>query len=210
MGRLDEGPSHQDEDEGWQEGEPGDHSSCHGTSQKQAIRTKYGLDIATDKANEGDNHDERPRCRFTQRQAINHLGRRQPAIAVHSPLIDIGQHGIGAAEGQQGSLGEEPAHLRQGVLPTVTGGQHDHRNQPQQHADESDFGQLAPGEQGMFRRRCVVVNQRSAKRLVCLAMAATGLELVGGNPSAHVADERGDRDDGRKSPGLWPASGALR
>ncbi|MPN56143.1 hypothetical protein SDC9_203829 [bioreactor metagenome] len=139
MGRLDEGPSHQDEDEGWQEGEPGDHSSCHGTSQKQAIRTKYGLDIATDKANEGDNHDERPRCRFTQRQAINHLGRRQPVVVTDGALVHIGQHGIRAAEGQQCSLGEEPAHLRQGMVPAVASRQHAHRNKPQQTADDGNL-----------------------------------------------------------------------
>ena len=38
---------------------------------------------------------------------------RQPAVALHRALIDVGQHRVGAAERQQRGLGEEPAHLRQ-------------------------------------------------------------------------------------------------
>jgi hypothetical protein len=54
----------------------------------------------------------------------------EPLVLLHRPLVDIGQHRIGAAEGQQRRLGEEPAHLRERALPALRGQQHRHARPP--------------------------------------------------------------------------------
>jgi uncharacterized membrane protein len=98
VGRFDQRAAGQDEDEGRQEGEPGDQRGRHRAGQKQAVRTEHRLDVAADEADKGHHHDQRPGRGFAQRQAVDHLGRRQPAVVADRPLIDIGQHRIGTAE----------------------------------------------------------------------------------------------------------------
>src|SRR5574343_535554 len=57
---------------------------------------------------------------------------------------------------------------------------------------------MRPLEDGMWQRRRVVVDQRPAIRLVSLAMAAPGLELLRRDTTADVADQGRRRDDGRE------------
>ena len=45
-------------------------------------------------------------------------GAGEPVVVLDRALVDVGQHRVGAAEGQQRRLGEEPAHLRQHARPS--------------------------------------------------------------------------------------------
>ena len=96
-------------------------------------------------------------------------------------LVDIGQNGIGTAKGQQRSFGEEPAHLRQRVLPALAEPEHRHRQRPQQRAGRQHPEQARALEARMLGRRRVVVNQGPAATAVgqrqVAAAAATAQSL---------------------------------
>ncbi len=79
----------------------------------QRIGAEHCLRPAADEADERDDHDERTRRGFAEREAVDHLRRREPRERLDRALVDVGQHRIGAAERQQRGLGEEHAHLRQ-------------------------------------------------------------------------------------------------
>ncbi len=126
------------------------------------------------------------------------MGRGQPTVLPDSPLVDVRQYGVGAAESEQCRLGEEPAHLRQGVLPAVAADEHAHRHQPQQSANQCDLDQLRPAEDCVCRCRGIVVNESPTEGFIRLAMPAASLELVRRNASAEVTDSCGSRDNGRE------------
>ena len=73
-------------------------------------------------------------------------------------LVHIRQHGVSPTKGQQSRLGEKPAHLREGVLPTQACSQQTHGHQPQQCTGYKHFGQMNFAETGMLGCRGVVVN----------------------------------------------------
>ena len=72
---------------------------------------------------------------------------------------------IGTAEGQQGSLGEEPPHLRQRVIPAKLHDEQSHGNNPQQGTNDQNFDQSRPAKESVLGRRRVIIYQRSAVRL---------------------------------------------
>ena len=82
--------------------------------------------LAPEQTDEGHHHDQRARRGLAQRQAVDHLRAGEPAEVLHRALVHIGQHRIGAAEGQQRRLGEELAHVVQGA-----GRQHQHGRSPE-------------------------------------------------------------------------------
>jgi tetratricopeptide (TPR) repeat protein len=83
------------------------------------IRAEDLLGPGADEADEGHHHDQRPRRGLAQRQAVDHLRAGQPAVGLDPALVDVGQHRVGAAEGDQRGLGEELAHVAQVGLGTA-------------------------------------------------------------------------------------------
>ena len=61
-------------------------------------------------------HDERTGCRLGQCQTIEHLASAQPSERFNRTLRDIGKHGIGAAERDQGGFAEEHALLGENTV----------------------------------------------------------------------------------------------
>ena len=57
-------------------------------------------------------HDQRARRRLGHAEAVEHLAGLQPAVGLDRLLRDIGEHRIGAAEGDDRHLGEEHRDLR--------------------------------------------------------------------------------------------------
>ncbi len=135
---------------------------------------------------------------FAQRQTVDHLGRREPAVVRYRALIEIGQHRVGAAEGEQGRLGEEPAHLGQRVRPAQQQREQRHRSGPQQRTGEHDARQPADAEARVFGCRRVVVDQRRGMGVLRGAVAATGAEGGRRQASAHIADHGCRADDERE------------
>ena len=73
-------------------------------------------------------------------------------------LIDIGQDGVGAPDGQEGGLEEEGAHVEE--IAAAPQGQE--RGGADDDKDQGSHYQLAPGETGVRRGRGVVVDQGRA------------------------------------------------
>ena len=198
MRGFDQRPTGKDEQKGWQEGEPGHQTRGDRASQKERVRPVEGFDVAADKAREGDHHDQRAGGGFAQREAVDHLRGGEPAVVAHRALIHIGQHGVGAAEGEQRGFGEEPGHLREGVVPTEAGGEQAHGHDPQhgthgEHADEA-----RPRKARMGGRRGVVVDERAAIAGAGFAVATACAEVLGRDATTDVPDCRRAEHDGRK------------
>jgi hypothetical protein len=176
VGRFDQRPAGQDEDERGQEGEPGHHRGCQRRAQEQAVRPQHLFRPATEKADESHHHDQRARRGLAQRQAVDHLWPGEPVEVLHRALVHIGQHRVRAAKGQQRRLGEEPAHLRQRVpcrdVPVLPGQQSGHGQQPQQRTGGQHLCQALLVEAGMGRCGRVVADQSGMAAGQARAMAA--------------------------------------
>ncbi len=109
-------------------------------------------------------------------------------------LIHVGQHGVGAANGEEGRLGEELAHV---VEVGVAAQRQEHCGAD---GDESEGGQGQLGQRQLrVRRRWrVVVDQRRAVALVAAAMAAATGKLRRQQLAADGAeDARRQHDPGK-------------
>ena len=192
------GPPAKDEQERRQEGKPGDQRRRQRATDKGRLGAEYRLHIGTDEADKRHHHDQRPRRGFPQRQTINHLRRRQPAVMPHCALIDVRQHRIGAAEGEQRRLGEEPGHLRQRALPAEQRAQHSHRQQPEQSADQQQDHQTRQTKARMSGRRRVVVDQCRAIVALLRHMPAADGEMLRRQTPADKAGQCRAKHDQRE------------
>ena len=191
-GRLDQGAAGDDEPEAGQEGEEGRHRRPGQTG--GAGGAQDGLGDPAHIAHPGDDHDERPRRGFPQRQAVHHLGSRQPAEVFHRPLIDIGQDGVGAPNGEEGGLEEEGAHVEE--IAAAPQGQQ--RGGADDDKDQGGHHQLAPGEPGVRRGRGVIVDQGRAVLLGGGTVTTAALELGRQQLAAEGPEEaRGEHDPGK-------------
>ena len=68
---------------------------------------RAGVAVGAEEGHELDDHDQRAGGGLGQRQAAHHLARRQPAVDLDRLLGHVGEHGVGAAEGDQRGPGEE-------------------------------------------------------------------------------------------------------
>ena len=187
-----------------QEGEEGHDTGAGDAGEEQGVGPEHACRPAADEADEGHHHDQRPGRGFAQRQAVDHLRPGQPVVVLDRALVDVGQHRVGAAEGQQRGLGEEPAHLRQRAAGAVQRQQRGHRQQPQQRSRRaSTCGQPAAREARVRRRRRVVVDQRRAVARLGAAMAAAERKHLRPAPRAEVADQR-------RPPARWPGTACRR
>ena len=67
--------------------------------------------VRAHEAHELQHHDQRPRGRLRQTEADRHLAGLEPSVRPDGRLVDVGEHGVRAAERDDRGLGEEPAHL---------------------------------------------------------------------------------------------------
>ena len=68
-----------------------------------------GVAVGADEGDELHHHDQRPGSGLGQGEAADHLARGEPAVDVDGLLRDVGEHGVGAAEGDDRGAGEEQA-----------------------------------------------------------------------------------------------------
>jgi hypothetical protein len=88
--RFDQGAAEEDEAERRQEGEVGHHGGGDGAGEKERIAAEHGMSPAADEADEGDDHDQRSRSRFAEREAVDHLARRHPVVCSTAPWNTYG------------------------------------------------------------------------------------------------------------------------
>ena len=96
-----------------------------------------------EKADEAGDQDERSGRRFGQTQPVHHLARGQPAIGLHRVLRHVGEHGVGAAEGERGEHGKEARDLVQDAFR-----RHESERQERQEPDrkpQRDGARRLPG-----------------------------------------------------------------
>ena len=197
---LDQRPADQDEKIGRQESEISGNGAAGypGPERGQRIRPEDLLGPAADEADIGHDHDQRPGRGLAQREAVYHLRRGEPAVGLHAALVHVGQHGIGAAEGQQRRLGEEPSDLRQRPVPAVPSVEPGHHTGPEREARGSEADEALPGEARVRRRGRVVVDDRRTIALAGCAVPAAGGELARGQAPADGADDAGCQHDVRE------------
>ena len=143
-------------------------------------------------------HDERAGRRLRHAQAVQHLAWTQPVVMLHGLLGDVGQHGIGTAEGHDRHLAEEDRCLSERAACTQRDQQQNDRHQPQREPDRcrpQRTGDSYPSVGGKsFAEQAVGVRDALLR-----AAVAAALEHCRPGPSAKPPDQpRGDDDDRKR------------
>ncbi len=130
---FDVGSSREDEDEGRQER----HVARHQAPEDRAERPWHALGVApgAHEADELQHHDQRPGRGLGQGHTVDRLRRGDPSLSHGHGVGDIGEHGVGAAEGDQRRLGEEAIQLRVQAVPSPPRHQSHEWHDPERHAE---------------------------------------------------------------------------
>jgi len=161
--RRDIGGAGEDPQEAGREGHPQGHRSAGDTAPDAAH-----FAIGGEEAHELGDEDERPRRGFGQGQAVDHFGGAEPAFALHRRLRHVGEHRIGAAEGDHGEFREEDTDLGQHMMRTQQKCQRGERYKPHRAPDRHrsqqparmrqgfgcGSGKLASAQESVERRSC--------------------------------------------------------
>ena len=90
-------------------------------------------------------------------EAVQHLARPEPVVVLDRLLRDVGQHGVGAAEGDDRHLGEEEGDLAERVAGAERQQEDGDGSQPQDAPDEC--GPPAPAPVGTRRAGRLLAEQ---------------------------------------------------
>ena len=112
--RLDEGRAEEDPQEARHEGHPGGEQAAQ-ARRRAAGGSAPGIAEGAHEADELDHHDQRPRRGLGHAEAVQHLAGLEPAVGLDRLLRDVGEHGVGAAEGDHRHLREEDGDLAEDV-----------------------------------------------------------------------------------------------
>ena len=96
-----------------------------------------------------------------------------------TPLIDIGQDRIGAAKGDKGCLGKEPAHLCERAFPAIGHEKQNHDSSPDKKPHQGEHDTPAPFESCMHGNRGVIINQRGTVGIFRIPMMPARPEFIG-------------------------------
>jgi hypothetical protein len=132
-------------------------------------------------------------------EPVQHLARLQPAIGADRRLPDIGEHGIGAPEGDYRHFGEEDGDLAEHVAGAE--GRHEERGRRQPEHEKGRGDLERPGQRWPGMRRQVLAEPAvgvgdllPAER----AVAAARVERREAGAPAEPADQGGAEDDQRE------------
>jgi hypothetical protein len=87
--------------------------------------------VGGQEADELHDHDERSGGGLGHAEPVQHLAGLEPVVGFDCLLRHVGEHGIGAAKGDNGHLGEEGADSAEGVVGAEHRDNRDQRHQPQ-------------------------------------------------------------------------------
>ena len=110
---LDEGRAEPDPQKARHEGPPGREQPAQRAGEQR--RQRAGIAVGGHEADELHDHDQRARRRLGHAEPVEHLAGPEPAIGLDRLLRHVGEHRIGAAEGDDRHLREEQADLAEGV-----------------------------------------------------------------------------------------------
>ena len=124
---LDVGRAQEDPQEAGSEGGPHRDRRPQGAGDlgRESSRVAKGAEVP----DEFGDHDERSRCRLRQAQAVEHVAGLEPAVFVDGGLVDVREHGVGAAEGNHRRLAEEDRLAGKDVI-AAEHGDHGQQGQP--------------------------------------------------------------------------------
>ena len=150
-------------------------------------------------AHELRHHDERAGRRLGHPEAVQHLAGPEPAIGTDRLLGNIGEHGIGAAKGDDRHLAEEQGDVAEHIAAAERDQEEGDRSQPEH---QKDGGNLERPSRGRSRMgRCVLAERRIGigDLLVADLLVATTSKKDGQTsaPTDEPDDPR-DQDDQRK------------
>ena len=97
---------------------------------------------AADEADELQQHDQRAGRGLGKGEAAHHLRMRKPAVGLDGLLRDIGQHGVGSAEGHERGFAKEEPLLRLRAAPAEPCGDGEDGNPPKREADAEALAEL--------------------------------------------------------------------
>ena len=149
---LDVRRSEQDEQEAGHEGDPGGQQRSQDRRHPRVQRARRA--VGADERDELDHHHQRPRGGLGEGQTAHHLAGGQPAVDLDRLLGHERQHGVGAAEGDQGGPGEEQPLVDQ----DARGAQQQRRRRDgrrPQHQSHAQHRGRAPRARGLAVQRVV-------------------------------------------------------
>lgn len=137
-----------------------------------------------------DDHDQRAGRRLGKGEAAHHLARCQPPVDRDRLMGHVGEHSVGAAEGDQGGAREEQA-----LVDEDAGAAEQHRDEddgrdPQRQPDGEDQHAAVDGR--LLSVKGVVADQRCQS---IVNVAGFGLGQVGSPPAEQPADQGCGSDD---------------
>ena len=102
-----------------------------------------GVAIGAEERDELHHHDQRPGGGLSQREPVDHLAAGHPVVGVDRLLGDVGEHGVGAAEGDHGGAGEELALFDEHAVAAEQDGGREHGRRPQDEPEDQDAQRVA-------------------------------------------------------------------
>ena len=162
-------------------------------------RQPHGTTPTTHEPDKLQNHDQWAGSCFRQAQSIHHLARREPVIMFDRLLRDVGQHGIRAAEGDDGRFAKEESFLKQRVVPAVPEPKPQNRRPPQKTPDKTDADSSAERRLRVLRRFRVVIKNAQ----LSLALDRRMTVAAGEHCRRHFAADKTDKPRAQHDDRKW-------
>ena len=158
---------------------------------------RAGIAEGGHEADELQDHDQRTRRRLGHAEAVEHLAGRQPAVVLDRLLRHVGEHRIGAAEGDHRHDREEARDLSEDVVRSEGRQDRADRDEPQRQPHGRDLEAVGDGRAGM-RGQLVAEQAVAVRRSVRGTVTPADLERVESGAAADEADQAGREHDERE------------
>ena len=133
---LDVGRTEEDPEEGRRECDP--RHQDRGKHRSQVRIEAAWVAERCEEADELHHHDQRPGRRLGHAEAVEHLARGDPHVGFCRGLGDVGEHGVGATERDDGHLAEEDGKPREHLIRAKRQHEQSDRREPEHEEDRGD------------------------------------------------------------------------
>ena len=160
-----------------------------------------GLAVGGEEADELEDHDQRAGGGLGHAEAVEHLAGGEPAVGADRLLGDVGEDGVGAAEGDDGHAGEEGGDVGEDVAGAGEGEEERDRHQPEREGGEAGAERRPAGGGG--HGGTLLAEERLGVGDVAAGGAVPGAGREGGEAGAlaEEADDGGREHDEREGGG---------
>ena len=137
-----------------------------------------------------------PGRRLGHAEAVEHLAGGNPHVGFCRGLSDVGEHGVGAAEGDDGHLAEEDGKPREHLIRAKRQQEQSDRHEPEHEEDRRDPKRAMTA--GMRRQAGSESRVGIGQARSTLAAMPTGPEYLGPAAADEIADEASAEHDERE------------